>query len=222
MYDSNDQLNYVCIEPDQLFFKYLSENVARMRIMNPDASIVLHKALIGKEVDRAALEGSGGTKHAVLARELLPATNTIFSVTLDNLVPLQPGRVALLKSDVDGFDFDVIDSAVNLIAEHTPLLFFECHFRDSHQKQGYRKTIEMLKRAGYLAWTILDNFGDVVLQTTDIQILFQLLDYVERQNTGISTRTIYYFDVLVGAERHQSLLIEVVSEYLRKEALDCG
>jgi FkbM family methyltransferase len=217
MYDANDRLSYMCIEPDEVFFECLSENALRMRSSNPGASIRLYKALVGKGVSRAALEGSGGTKHAVLVDESVQSLKAIPSATLDSLVlPMQSGRVELLKSDVDGFDFDVLDSAANLIAEHLPILFFECHFGDLNQKHGYQTTIAALQRSGYRAWTVFDNYGDVVLRTREIDALFQLFDYIDRQNAGLTTRTIHYFDVLAGTERHEALLTMAVSDYLRR------
>jgi FkbM family methyltransferase len=223
MYDANARLSYICVEPDEIFFAYLSENVLRMRSSDPGASILLHKALVGKGVSQAALAGSGGTKHAVRVGESLTAAKSIVSVTLDSLVlPVQSGRVELLKSDVDGFDFDVLDSAARLIAEHLPILFFECHFGDLNQKDGYQKTIAALQRSGYCAWTVFDNYGDVLLRTREIDVLFQLFDYVDRQNAGLTTRTIHYFDVMAGTERHEALLTTAVSDYLRRGAvLDC-
>ncbi len=216
MYDSNNQLSYICVEPDEVFFEYLEENAHRMRSSNPGASIRLYNALVGKGVGRAALEGTGGTKHAVQVGASQPAAKAIFSVTLDSLVlPIRLGRVELLKSDVDGFDFDVLDSAARVIAEHLPILFFECYFTDLNQKYGYQKIITALQRSGYCAWTVFDNYGDVVLRTREIDILFQLFDYVERQNAGHTTRTIHYFDVMAGTERHEALLITAVSDYLR-------
>lgn len=224
MYDANERLSYICVEPDDIFFEYLSENTRRMRSANPSASIRLYKALVGKDVSRAALEGSGGTKHAVQVGGSPTAAEAIVSVTLDSLVlPMQSGRVELLKSDVDGFDFDVLDSAARLIAEHLPILFFECHFGDLHQKNGYHKTIAVLQRSGYCAWTVFDNYGDVVLRTREIELLFQLFDYIHRQNAGLTTRTIHYFDVMASTERHEALLTTAVSDYVQRGAVSiCG
>lgn len=224
MYDANDRLNYICVEPDEVFFEYLSKNALSMRSSNPGASIRLYKALVGKGVGQATLKGAGGTKHAVQVDESLRAAKAIPCATLDSLVlPMPSGRVELLKSDVDGFDFDVLDSAAKLIAEHLPILFFECHFGDLNQKHGYQKTIAALQHSGYLAWTVFDNYGDVVLRTRDIEALFQLFDYVDRQNAGLTTRTIPYFDIMAGTERHEALLTNAVSEYLQRGAvLDCA
>src|SRR5260221_6312403 len=35
MYDANDRLSYISVEPDEAFFQYLSENALRMRNSNP-------------------------------------------------------------------------------------------------------------------------------------------------------------------------------------------
>jgi FkbM family methyltransferase len=224
MYDANDRLSYICVEPDDVFFEYLSENAVRMRSSNPGASIRLYKALVGKGVSQAALEGSGGTKHAVQVDGSLRSDRAMLSATLDSLVlPMQSGRVALLKSDVDGFDFDVLDSAAKLIAEHLPILFFECYFGNLNQKHGYQKTIAALQRSGYRSWTVFDNYGDVVLRTGEIEALFQLFDYVDRQNAGLTTRTIHYFDVMAGTEQHEDLLKTAVSDYLLRGVVpDCA
>lgn len=217
MYDANDRLSYICVEPDEGFFQYLSENALRMRNSNSGASIRLYKALVGKSVSQATLQGQGGTKHAVKIDESMPGAKSIASVTLDSLVlPIQSGGVQLLKSDVDGYDFDVLDSAEQLIAEHAPILFFECHFGNLNQKSGYQATVEGLRRSGYREWTIFDNYGDVVLRTREIETLFQLFDYVDRQNGGLTTRTIHYLDVITSTERDESLLARVVSDYLRR------
>jgi hypothetical protein len=147
----------------------------------------------------------------------MAAGKSIVPVTLDSLVPSIPsGGVHLLKSDVDGYDFDVLDSAKQLIAEHVPILFFECHFGNLKQKSGYQATIEGLQRCGYREWTIFDNYGDVVLRTQEIDTLFQLFDYVDRQNAGLTTRTIHYLDVMTSTERHEALLTTVVSDYLHR------
>jgi FkbM family methyltransferase len=217
MYDANDRLNYICVEPDEVFFRYLSENALRIRNSNSGASIRLYKALLGKCVSQATLQGHGGTKHAVKTVESMPGAKSIASVTLDSLVlPIQSGRVQLLKSDVDGYDYDVLDSAEQLIAEHVPILFFECHFGNLNQKSGYQATIQGLQRRGYHEWTIFDNYGDVVLRTREIEPLFQLFDYIDRQNAGVTARTIHYVDVMTSTERHAALLTTVVSDYLRR------
>lgn len=215
MLQANATLHYICVEPDDRFFGYLDLNVRRMKTKQQGASILLHKALIGKAVSVAGLEGSNGTSHAVVAQDG-NSHGTISSCTLDSMRSLpHMDSVRVLKSDVDGFDYDVIDSAEALIAEQSPILFFECQFTDSDQRAAYQKTITRLSECGYREWTVFDNYGELVLHGADIQTLFQLFDYVRRQNVGIATRTIVYFDVMASTAAHKSLVDEAVATYVR-------
>jgi FkbM family methyltransferase len=221
MYELNSKINYVCIEPDDTFFGYLGANVRRIKVLENDASISIIKALVGKEVRSAALEGSGGTKHAVLSDDATVVAKRVSSVTLDELLAGQcASNVHLLKSDVDGFDYDVMDSAEGLIKEQTPILYFECYFGNELQKMAYKKTIARLVGHGYEEWTVFDNYGDVVLQRADVDSLFQLLDYVGRQNSGCTTRTIYYFDVVSACAVRRSILDTAVGDYVLISGLD--
>ena len=215
MLQANAELHYICVEPDDRFFRYLDLNVRRMRAEQQGASILLHKALIGKAVSVASLEGLNGTSHAVVVQEG-DSRAMIPSITLDSMRSLSHmDNVRVLKSDVDGFDYDVIDSAEALIAEQSPILFFECQFTDLDQKAAYRQTITRLAKCGYGEWTVFDNYGEVVLHGVGIHMLFQLFDYVWRQNAGFATRTIVYFDVMASTAAHKTLVDEAVSSYVR-------
>lgn len=213
MIDVNPYLRYACIEPDPLFFEYLLKNVERILASQPHVAITVHRALIGKAVAQAGLVGSKGTKHAIPADEMTATSAPLESITLDTLLARTVTDVRLLKSDVDGFDYDVLDSAEVLIAAHQPLLFFECHFRNPAQKAGYANTLGSLQRRGYDNWIVFDNYGDMLHRTSDIEALLQLLEYVERQNQRRTTRTIYYFDVLAGTQRDRRLLQDALSSY---------
>ena len=137
------------------------------------------------------------------------------AVTLDAIVADNDlTSIRLLKSDVDGFDYDVLDSASEVLSTQSPILFFECDFRDEAQRTGYFSTIGRLDRLGYSNWVAFDNYGEVVLQTTDCTDITQLLEYVWRQKQHRSTRTIYYFDVLASVELDAGLVSRVVSDYV--------
>jgi FkbM family methyltransferase len=223
MYDGNSKLNYVCIEPDDIFYDYLEENVRRIKSIDRHASVSTIKALVGKSVGSAALEGSGGTKHAVVGDGATAHGRMVSSVTLDDLlIGLPASDVHVLKSDVDGFDYDVIDSAESLIREQTPILFFECYFGDEIQKMAYMKTISALVGHGYEEWTVFDNYGEVVLERGDPDTVFQLLDYVGRQNSGCTTRTIYYLDVASATALRRGILDTAVADYVRICRPDTG
>jgi hypothetical protein len=53
------------------------------------------------------------------------------------------------------------------------------------------------------------------IERCDVDTLFQLLDYVDRQNSDCTTRTIYYFDVVSATAPRKGLLNTVVTDYIR-------
>ena len=211
MYCENKELTYVCIEPDDIFFKYLVENVERIKRKNREAIVFTHKVLIGKSVSSAFLQGSGGTKHAVMNDD---SDNSIISQSLDDLLVHDDlVDVELLKSDVDGFDYDIVDSAETLINCYFPMIYMECDFRSLAQKTSYKITIENLRLKGYMDWVVFDNFGEMVCRTNDIVIIDQLFEYTWRQRLSKASPTIYYFDVLAATAKHRELIDVAVREY---------
>jgi FkbM family methyltransferase len=211
MLAANSTLRFACIEPDDVFFDYLERNIKRIRGVLPDATIDAIKALVGKEVSKAHLQTNNGTSRSVLSED--PQAKSARS--LDDIVRESSlENISLLKSDVDGFDYDVLNSAEQVIRERTPLVFFECFMENEKQRAGYKGALGMLRDAAYRDWVAFDNFGELVLRTREVAQIEQLLDYTWRQTAGRSTRTINYVDVLCGTERHAALLDEVASGYL--------
>lgn len=214
MNDRTPGLEYVCIEPDDRFFDYLTQNVARIRQADPALRVRTLKALIGSAVASASLHGSLGTKRATVG----DAPGALPSMTLDNaLRPEERGRVRLLKSDVDGFDYDVLDSARICIRDSRPILFFECQFDVEDQVVRYTATIERLHGEGYRHWLVFDNFGEVLLEATTPAMLAQLFRYVERQNRGRSTRTLHYYDVMGCTDADAGFVQDVVQSYIASD-----
>lgn len=213
MYEANRVLNYVCIEPDEVFFSYLTRNISRLKKNDVNASINAVRALVGKSVDGVVLDGSGGTKRAVFSNE----STFISSKTLDAIVAAKSlQKVRLLKSDVDGFDFDVLDSASLTLNSNFPILYFECDVYQESQKNGFQVTIENLWKIGYKKWIVFDNFGDVVFRDASVKQVHQLIDYIWRQNLGKSTRTIFYFDFLAAVDNDDNFVDDVIDRYILK------
>jgi FkbM family methyltransferase len=205
---ANPALRFLCIEPDPAFIAYFERNLSALRAQWPALEVQLAASLVGREVTSAALEGSGGTKHAK------PGAGGMAASTLDSLLAAQAfAAVRLLKSDVDGFDWDVLNSAAELLRREQPLLFFECHFADAAQRTGYERLVTSLTGLGYRHWTVFDNFGEVLLPAAAPEQLPGLFDYVQRQNQGRSTRTLHYYDLLVAGDNNVALARQAVRTY---------
>lgn len=209
MAEQNSTASYICIEADDSFYRLLEENVKSIKSSIIGLKIQTIKALVGKNISNVSLDGKGGTKHAVLDNE-----GSIKSLPLDEMISNTTNtNIRILKSDVDGFDYDVLDSSMSVIKKHKPIVFFECQYDYEYQKNGYTQTLKSLEAAGYCDWTIFDNFGEVVIRTANIDIVAQLMDYVWQQNTGKATRTIYYYDILAVQQNDSSLIDKVLREY---------
>lgn len=204
----NPHLHYLCIEPDAEFQRYLKTNIALMQALAPGLRIEAIMAMVGREVTTAGLEGSGGSKHAV------PGAGTLATTTLDEIASsAERPPIRLLKSDVDGFDYDVINSASELIGRDRPLLFYECQTADEAQRCGFERLLLSLGEAGYTRWTVFDNFGEVMLADTSPAQISQLMAYAWRQNQKRATRTVYYFDILAAGPADAALVDRVLDAY---------
>jgi FkbM family methyltransferase len=209
MVEQNTAAGYICIEADGSFYRLLEENIKRIKSSKSALKVQAIKALVGKTISSASLEGKGGTKHAVFDE-----TGSIKSMPLDEIIAnVAHTDIRLLKSDVDGFDYDVLDSSMSVIQKHGPILFFELQHDHEYQKNGYAKTLSSLESTGYRDWTIFDNFGEVVIRTNKVGTIIQLMNYIWKQNIGHATRTIYYFDVLAVQEKDSNLIDTVLEEY---------
>jgi FkbM family methyltransferase len=209
MVERNPDASYVCIEPDDQFHRYLEHNAERIRQAVSGVTIRLIKALVGQNISNVSLDGTGGTKHAVA-----DGAGSIQSQPLDALLADQQGlTIRIIKSDVDGFDYDVLDSSRAVINCHGPMLFFECYYTHEYQMRGFSTAFRTLEAEGYRDWIVFDNFGEFMLRTADLAVLDQLLDYVWKQNAGTASRTIHYYDILAVQDKDSALIDRVLGDY---------
>jgi FkbM family methyltransferase len=210
MVDSNPKPTFVCVEADETFYRYLTENIERIKRSWTAVKIHPIKCLVGKSVSFARMEGKQGTKRAVAVTEGATASQPLDEILLS--LPSVP-KVRVIKTDVDGFDYDVIESAMLLVERDKPIIFFECDFSTDTQRVGFEDVFSALESRGYSDWALFDNFGQLMLRTDTIETLKQLMNYIWQQKQGNATRTIYYFDVLASHLRDRSFVTRVLESY---------
>jgi FkbM family methyltransferase len=210
MAQNNWQSAYLWVEPEESFHALMLHNIARITAARPGLRVVPVKSLAGQGVAGVTLHSQFGTSHAVVSNEGGMQSEPLDAM-LQRLPYLPPVR--LLKSDVDGYDYDVIGSAMQTISTSKPLVFFECQFEGESQKAGFWDVFGKLEAQGYRDWTLFDNFGEVMLRTTDLRVVYQMLEYVWRQNTKAATRTIYYYDVLCATAADATLVDRALATY---------
>ena len=205
MVQQNSLPTYLCIEPDDEFYLYLEKNVKRMKKKIPDLEVYLFKELVGEKIDHVSLLKNKGTASIDCRNGYLR------SKSLDQILYhfKNNKKIRLLKTDVDGFDFDVLESSLNTIRKFKPILFFECYYNSEYQKIKYLNIIKKLNLLGYSNWVIFDNFGELILKTKNVEIIFNLLEYIWRQNYRNAKRTIDYLDILSCCDNDQIIIDKV-------------
>lgn len=208
MVNQNPNPNFLCIEPDDEFFNYLIKNIKRIRLNIKNKHIYAVKSFIGKKISNVSLEKKSGTAKAK------PNSGNLLSIPLDEVLKdfEDLKKIKLIKIDTDGFDYDVIMSSLNTIRKHKPMLFFECDCAYEFQKRNYLNTIKKLHSLGYKNWTVFDNYGQIVVLTSDLRVIFELIDYIWQQTLKKTTRTIYYFDFLTYCNNDKSRITKVMQD----------
>ncbi len=218
-------LHHLCIEPDEGFYDYMSLNAERLRRKQPNSQIELVLALVGRPGKSARLAGGGGSKHSLpvhvddaLESNQARKDDTLHTRSLDEIVnhsTMADLPVALIKSNVDGHDHDVLASAEGLIAKHGPLLYFECLVTGAGQQAAFHSCIDRLASLHYSDHWLFDNFGNFMVHATEAEQVHQVLDYVWRQHLGKATRSFYYIDVLSANPSSSQIASSAVAAYCR-------
>jgi CRISPR/Cas system-associated protein endoribonuclease Cas2 len=142
------------------------------------------------------------------------------SVRLDEIaraqVGLAPERIRLLKSDVDGYDYDVIASAGAMLDNERLLIFFECYAENDEQRAGYLKLVEQLAARGYHHFSFFSNFGKFLRHTTAVDAAHQQLRDVWREPAAGNARSAFYLDVLACRNADSPFIERVVTEFPRR------
>ena len=190
LFDANPSLRFLCIEPDDYYFKFLSKNTA-----NKGESFVLRKSLIGTKSETFTLKGEGGTKTAKTNVE-----GSMRHESLDSLVKVSiSDEISLVKTDTDGWDHDVILSGLNTIKSFKPLIFSEFQLINLSSINSYIEAIEMLREAGYEQAFIFKNVG----QYYGSKNLLELESFLSQQaSESLRYKEADYFDILFSGRNY--------------------
>ena len=208
MVDENPNPIYLCIEPEDEYYSYLLKNVDIIKKKIPNLKVHLLKQFVGNQISNISLDKKGGTAKANLIG------GNIKSKTLDDILNDFENieKINLLKVDTDGFDYDVLESALKTIKKHKPILFFECQYELEYQKTNYKNIIKTLQSLGYFHWTLFDNYGEKIITTQNLEKIYSLMEYVWKQNLGETKRTIGYYDLLVCCDNNKEIVDNIMKE----------
>jgi FkbM family methyltransferase len=134
--------NVVALEPEPGNFGLLSENLARNGASNVEARQCA-LANVSGAVDFVA--GDRTSSGSIVLRA--GASHVVEAVTLDAIVE-ETGPVDLLKLDIEGAEFDVLDGASEQTLRRVAAIAAELHLDGTAARLG--PTLGHLRRAGFL------------------------------------------------------------------------
>jgi FkbM family methyltransferase len=171
--DTNSKPNYFSIEADKYFFKYLKKNKELLEKEIQDRVILINE-LVGKN-----LKGNLTQKSNLGSKFLVESPDGLETKSLDEIIiDKNIQNIKLIKIDVDGYDYNVLLSAMNEIKKSKPILFFEYM---SLNKIEYIDVIKKLYEIGYSEWTIINNYGSVIFENKDYK---EVLSYINSEKNS--------------------------------------
>jgi FkbM family methyltransferase len=203
MISMNRSLRFVCVEPDPDFYAVMSKNVETINnsSIRPYSPPLLVNRFVGVGDVYGRLRKTNGSARVDLSQGEGQSSGRYLSIS--EIVGLYPdvffaAPVTLIKSDVDGFDYAVIDSCRDHCLPQSAIWFFEAQTDDGEQLSAYMSSIKWLESECGYRFAVFDNFGGLLCHDTNATTVIDFLRYVHVQNTGSSTRT--YIDVMAYQE----------------------
>ena len=173
---NNSELKYYSIEADDYFFKYLKKNKEENFTKFNDRVYII-KELVGYELVGNLTNTDTGTKSLVINK------NGLKSKALDEIISENNiENIGLIKVDVDGYDHNVLLSGIKNIEKYKPYLFFEFM---SENYDGYKLLLDKLNTLGYEEWTILNNYGDIIMENKNFEEAKKIIDISDKNKKYI-------------------------------------
>ncbi|HEY1803076.1 MAG TPA: FkbM family methyltransferase [Terracidiphilus sp.] len=183
----------LCIEGDPSLLPLLQENVVRL-----GPGLEIEHSFVGPDgagINLGVADGLG--RNACLA-EAVDERGAVKLRSLRTILASHPDFAGskLLKTDTEGFDFDILRQSLEFIRRARPVVFseYDPHFRPAEGRAG-PDTIRLLVDAGYSDLIYYDNFGNFLLHIeANCQRIVDDLDAYLASNRrhGIA---VHYFDI---------------------------
>jgi FkbM family methyltransferase len=211
-------VNTLCVEGTKIFLPFLIENARRI-----GPQVMVEYAFVGDGTYKSQLTHQPNSRGSA---KLVPNETTGVNVPVKTLRSLIAENALfktprLIKIDTDGYDFNIINSSVELLSQLKPVLFYEyAPFERpatlNHGVQSFRSLIE----AGYRHFVVYDNFGNFLihLNQDDIEKFIDLNSYLcSNESFG---KAVFYFDICAFAENDKDVFRELRRQEIKSACPD--
>jgi FkbM family methyltransferase len=200
----------LCIEGNPGFVSLLRVNAARL-----GEQIEIEECFIGSDghtVDLSRIEESRGTASLIGVPTGDGSGRAVPMKSLGSIIAAHPrfANAGLIKTDTDGFDFQILSGSLDVLCRLRPVLFFEYDpsFTATGETEALR-AINDLFSAGYTRYLIYDNYGNFLFTAHEPERFVELNTYLRsNKKNGCA---VYYFDVCAFLEDDSELLEEIRS-----------
>jgi FkbM family methyltransferase len=208
--------NFLCVEPDRIFFGLLSENIEILSEGVGKGRIIPENAFVAMDTTKnLSAVRVGGTAHVI---ENNGAFGDARVVTLQELIKwhkIDFDHIDLIKIDTDGYDWQCLLSLGDILDNYQIPLYWENEMSDHKQYDGCQELAGRLHAAGYHHFFIFDNFGSF-LSEGDCRLLSSINDYLLRMNENKTARTFYYVDVIAVKDKSYDTMKDMINKYLKE------
>jgi FkbM family methyltransferase len=177
------------IDADELYLDYFRKNLDHL----PNVQFI--RAICASTDDQlvGTVKRDQGTAKIVEDEERISLT-----IKLDTIIQEYQkfNELNFLKVDTDGYDFEVIKGARDIIARKMPAVLFECEVNENENfTEQFISTMQFFREIGYKSTLLYDNFGYLFgrfyldnISNFRYPLFYQL------------NRKEYYYDILVMPE----------------------
>ncbi|BAZ32862.1 type 11 methyltransferase [Cylindrospermum sp. NIES-4074] len=194
----------VCIEADEEFFWIMEHNLSEYK----QRTILINSFISGNNFKNVELVKSSGTARAVERENKIVKSDSLESILKDYNLP----KCVLLKTDTDGFDFEILLSSLSIIEEYSPILYWENEILSLEHIALAKALLNKLTEMNYRKYIVLDNFGNPLIYEGSSQWIEQMNEYLFN-NIHTKNNTFYYTDIVAFPERYSHLIPQISSDY---------
>nr|WP_268793607.1 FkbM family methyltransferase [Nodularia spumigena] len=194
----------ICIEADEEFFSLMKFN-----LLDYNQRITFVNSFVSKNSsNNVELVKNKGTAKAVETENKIIESHSLESI----LTNLDLGKCILLKTDTDGFDFEILLSSLSKIKEDTPILYWENEISSIKDIELVKDLLNKLADMNYTKYIVIDNFGNPLTYDGSAQFVEHINEYL-LNNIYTKNKTFYYTDIAAFPDKYSHLISSIASEY---------